>query len=106
MPANVFAVLADPTRRRLVEILYAGERPVNDLVAEVEIEQPGVSRHLRILHDAGFVTVRAEGQRRVYALKPEPLRQLETWLHRYPAEQLERLRRLSDLVDERPKRRK
>lgn len=106
MAADVFALLADPTRRRLVEVLHGGEHAVNDLVQEVDIEQPGVSRHLRILHEAGFVQVRAEGQRRLYSLSPEPLRQLEAWMRRYPVEELERLRRLADLVDERPKRRK
>ncbi len=106
MASDVFALLADPTRRRLVEVLYAGERPVGELVDEVDIEQPGVSRHLRILHDAGFVTVRADGQRRLYSLAPKPLRQLEGWVRRYPIEQLERLQRLADLIDEQPHRKK
>jgi DNA-binding transcriptional ArsR family regulator len=106
MAADVFAILADPTRRRLVEALGEGERSVNDLVGEVDVEQPGVSRHLRILHEAGFVRVRAEGQRRLYSLRPEPFEQLEAWMRRYARDELARLRRLSKLVDERPKRRK
>jgi DNA-binding transcriptional ArsR family regulator len=103
---DVFAALADPTRRRLVEVLHAGERSVGDLVGEVGIHQPGVSRHLRILQEAGFVTVRADGQRRLYTLRPEPLRQLEAWMRRYPHDQLARLQRLSDLVDERPRKKR
>lgn len=101
---DVFAVLADPTRRRLVELLHGGERSVGDLVREVAIHQPGVSRHLRILHGAGFVRVRADGQRRLYSLRPEPLRELDAWMRTYAHDQLARLQRLADLVDERPRR--
>ncbi|MCA1812046.1 MAG: metalloregulator ArsR/SmtB family transcription factor [Halobacteriales archaeon] len=97
--ADVFTVLADPTRRRLVEVLHAGERSVGDLVEAVAIHQPGVSRHLRILQEAGFVTARAEGQRRIYSLRPEPLRQLDAWMRRYAHDQLDRVRRLAALVE-------
>lgn len=83
MQANVFQTLSDPTRLRLVEVLRAGERPVNELVAAVDIHQSGVSRHLRILEEAGFVTVRPVGQQRLYALKPEPFRELDQWLGAY-----------------------
>jgi DNA-binding transcriptional ArsR family regulator len=106
LPADVFALLADPTRRRVVEVLHAGELSVNEIVDQVGIAQPGVSRHLRILHDAGFVRVRAEGQRRLYALRPEPFEQLDAWLRTYARDQIGRLERLADLVDERPKRKK
>jgi DNA-binding transcriptional ArsR family regulator len=99
MAAGVFAVLADATRRRLVEALGDGERSVNDLVSEVDIEQPGVSRHLRILHEAGFVSVRADGQRRLYSLRPEPFEELEAWMRRYAHDEMARLGRLSKLVD-------
>jgi DNA-binding transcriptional ArsR family regulator len=105
MAADVFAILADPTRRRIVELLHDGERSVSDVAAEVDIHQPGVSRHLRILHEAGFVEVRAEGQRRLYSLRSEPFAQLDAWMRRYAWDEMARLRRLSDLVDERPKRR-
>lgn len=97
--ADVFAVLADPTRRRIVEILHRGERSVGDLVEAVAIRQPGVSRHLRILHEAGFVKVRSAGQRRLYSLRPEPLRQLEAWMRRYAHAELERLDRLAAAVN-------
>jgi len=96
---DVFAVLADPTRRRLVEVLHGGERSVNDLVREVDIHQPGVSRHLRILNEAGLVKVRASGQRRLYSLRPQPLRELEAWMRRYAYDERDRLGRLADFVE-------
>ncbi|HUR25794.1 MAG TPA: metalloregulator ArsR/SmtB family transcription factor [Candidatus Thermoplasmatota archaeon] len=94
-----FAVLADPTRRRLVELLHAGERSVGELVGKVGIAQPGVSRHLRILGEAGLVKARPQGQRRLYSLRPEPLRELELWAHRHAHVERERLERLADFVD-------
>jgi DNA-binding transcriptional ArsR family regulator len=81
----VFEILADPTRRRLLETLGAGERPVHELVEAVDIEQSGVSRHLRILLEAGFVQVRADGQRRLYSLRAEPFRNLDKWIRQYRA---------------------
>lgn len=81
--SDAFETLADPTRRRIVAALRMGERPVGDIVAEAGIQQSGVSRHLKILHDAGFVSVRPDGQRRLYALRPEPFRELEAWLSDY-----------------------
>ena len=80
---DVFQSLADPMRRRIVEVLLTGERPVNDIVAELDIHQSGVSRHLRILNDAGFVRVRADGARRLYALRAEPFQELDAWVGRY-----------------------
>jgi DNA-binding transcriptional ArsR family regulator len=69
--------------RRVLETLRHGEQPVNGIVSELAIRQSGVSRHLRILFNAGLVTIRAEGQRRLYSLRPEPFRQIETWLSGY-----------------------
>lgn len=83
MHLDAFETLADPTRRRILAALRDGERPVGDIVATAGIHQSGVSRHLRILHEAGFVSVRPEGQRRLYALRPEPFRELEAWLSDY-----------------------
>src|SRR5690242_2001524 len=80
---ELFETLADPTRRRIVEVLRGGERQVNDLVDEVGIHQSGVSRHLRILHEGGFVSMRPDGQRRLYSLRPEPFRELDAWLAEY-----------------------
>jgi DNA-binding transcriptional ArsR family regulator len=83
MQANVFETLADPSRRSIVEALRDGERTVNDIVALLAIHQSGVSRHLRILHDAGFVLVRPDGPHRYYSLRPEPFRELERWVDDY-----------------------
>ena len=83
MHLDPFQTLADPTRRRVIDALSGGERQVNDLVAEIGIHQSGVSRHLRILHEAGFVAMRPDGQRRLYSLKPEPFRDLDDWLAKY-----------------------
>jgi DNA-binding transcriptional ArsR family regulator len=80
-----FETLADPTRRRIVEELRGGERAVNDIVARVDIDQSGVSRHLRILTEAGFVEMRPDGARRLYSLRPEPFRELDEWLARFRA---------------------
>jgi DNA-binding transcriptional ArsR family regulator len=83
MQAQLFQTLADPTRLRIVEALRGGERAVNDLVERFEIHQSGVSRHLRILHEAGFVSVRPEGPKRFYSLRPEPFRELDGWVTAY-----------------------
>ena len=80
---DAFQILADPTRRRLVDALRAGERSVSELVDVVDIGQPGVSRQLAILQDARFVVVRPEGRRRLYALRPEPFRELDEWMMGY-----------------------
>lgn len=85
MDSDPFLVLADPTRRRIVEALRGGELAVGQLQERVGIRQSGVSRHLRILQDAGFVRVRADGQRRMYSLCPEPFVALERWLSEYRA---------------------
>ena len=80
MHIDDFQILADPMRRSIVEVLQFGEMSVNDIVTRVHIHQSGVSRHLRILQQAGFVTVRPEGQKRFYALAPEPFIRLDNWL--------------------------
>lgn len=79
----VFGALADPTRRRLLELLVAGERSAGELAAEFAISRPGVSRHLRVLREAGLVDVRQEAQRRIYTLKLEPLIEMDKWLGEY-----------------------
>lgn len=83
MQLDVFQTLADPTRRRIVEVLLAGEQQVSDLVDKAGVHQSGVSRHLRILSESGFVSMRPDGQRRLYALKPEPFRAMDAWLGPY-----------------------
>jgi DNA-binding transcriptional ArsR family regulator len=83
MHADVFETLADPTRRRIVEALRTGECAVNDLVEQMDIHQSGVSRHLRILSEAGFVQMRPDGARRLYSLCPQPFQELDAWVAGY-----------------------
>lgn len=78
-----FHALSDATRRQVIETLRTGEQPVNDIVGALDIHQSGVSRHLRILRNAGFVQVRPSGQRRLYSLRPERFRELDAWIAGY-----------------------
>lgn len=80
MSNDVFAVVADPTRRRILEAVVPGPRPVNDVVSEMGVSQPTVSKHLKVLREAGLVRVTAQGQRRLYAGEPGPLRELVSWV--------------------------
>src|SRR6267143_7018402 len=102
---DAFQILADPTRRRLIEELRAGERSVTELVDVVDIGQPGVSRQLAILQDAQFVAVRPQGRRRLYALRPEPFRELDEWMLGYRAMWEQRLDRFGAELDRRGKTR-
>jgi DNA-binding transcriptional ArsR family regulator len=80
---SAFEVLAEPHRRHILDLLREGERSVNELVAGLGLSQPGVSKHLRILREAGLVEVRADAQRRLYTLRPQPLDELHQWLEPY-----------------------
>ena len=95
-------VLAEPTRRRILDLLRAGECPVGDLVGHLGASQPAVSKHLRVLRDAGLVEVRAEGQRRLYRLRTEPLRELDEWLSSYRVLWADRLADLEAHLDAMP----
>jgi DNA-binding transcriptional ArsR family regulator len=77
-----FSALADDTRRRIVEVLAEGDRSVGELASLFSISRPGVSRHLRVLRDAGLVSAEVAAQRRIYRLRPEPLAELDVWLGR------------------------
>jgi DNA-binding transcriptional ArsR family regulator len=101
---DAFQTLADPSRRRVIESLRRGERQVGDIVDDVGIAQSGVSRHLRILLDAGFVTVRPDGQRRLYSLRPEPFRELDAWLAGYRQLWEKRLDRFGAALEARRRR--
>jgi DNA-binding transcriptional ArsR family regulator len=79
----VFEALADPIRRRIMELLAGGEWSAGDIAAEFAISRPGVSRHLRVLRESGLVRARGEGQRRLYSVDPGPLAEVEQWLARY-----------------------
>lgn len=83
MQQSVFQTLADPTRLRIVEALVGGEQAVGDLVRAVDIDQSGVSRHLRILGEAGFVAMRPDGARRLYSLRAEPFQAIDGWVGSY-----------------------
>jgi DNA-binding transcriptional ArsR family regulator len=83
--ATTFEVLAEPRRRDILDLLRSGERHVGDLVAELALSQPAVSKHLKVLRDAGLVDVRQEAQRRWYRLRPEPLAEIDAWLTPYRA---------------------
>ena len=80
---NAFAVLAEPARRQILDALVSGERPVTDLVDAVGISQPNVSKHLRVLREAGMVAVRVDAQRRLYRVEPAALVEIDAWLAPY-----------------------
>ncbi len=80
MRVDAYAALADDTRRQIVELLAAGEQPAGALCARFSVSRPAVSRHLRVLRESGLVTVRARGTQRLYALQPDALTDVETWL--------------------------
>ena len=78
-----FELLAEPNRRRILDLLRDGERPVGELVDRLSMSQPAVSKHLRVLRDSGLVDVRVDAQRRMYRLRPEGLREIDAWLAPY-----------------------
>lgn len=80
---DALAALADPVRRELVSLLARGELAAGELADRFPVSRPAVSRHLRVLREAGLVTARADGKRRLYALDPRPLRELDDWLEPY-----------------------
>ncbi len=99
---SVFEVVAEPSRRQILDLLGESERPVGDLVERLGLSQPAVSKHLRILREAGLVEVRGEAQRRLYRVQPKPLRTLDDWLEPYRrmwAARLDDLERHLDTMD-------
>ncbi|GAB3431956.1 ArsR/SmtB family transcription factor [Flindersiella endophytica] len=100
--ASTFEVLAEPTRRRILDLLLERPRAVGELVEQLGISQPGTSKHLRVLRDAGLVRVRQDAQRRWYEIAPEPLAEIDTWLEPYRRlweHSLDRLERRLDELD-------
>ena len=83
MTTALFEILAEPTRRRVLDLLRERERTVGDLVDELDMSQPAVSKHLRVLRDAGLVEARVDAQRRIYSLRAEPLADVDAWLEPY-----------------------
>jgi DNA-binding transcriptional ArsR family regulator len=82
---TAFDVLAEPHRRQILDLLRDRERPVGELVDALALTQPAVSKHLRVLRDAGLVEARVDAQRRLYRVRPEPLREIDAWLAPYRA---------------------
>src|ERR687897_541139 len=98
--AAIFDALGEPTRRRILDLLRERERPVGDLVKRLRLSQPGVSKHLRVLREAGLVAVRSEAQRRIYGVRPEPLEEVAEWLEPYRKLWADRLDALERHLDE------
>jgi DNA-binding transcriptional ArsR family regulator len=97
-----FSVIAEPSRRQILDLLRERERPVGDLVDQLGLSQPAVSKHLRVLRDAGLVEVRPDGQRRLYRLQPAPLAELDEWLAPYRAMWSRSLDRLAQHLEDHP----
>jgi DNA-binding transcriptional ArsR family regulator len=98
-----FDVLAEPSRRQILDLLMEAERPVGDLVEAMAMSQPAVSKHLRVLREAGLVQVRTDAQRRIYRVRAEPLREMDEWLQRYRhlwASSLNALERHLEIMDD------
>jgi DNA-binding transcriptional ArsR family regulator len=98
----VFEVLAEPNRRRILDLLREHERPVGDLVAQLGISQPAVSKHLRVLREAGLVEVTADAQRRLYHVRAEGLREIDDWLTPYRKAWGKRIDALERHLDDMP----
>ena len=98
----MFEVVAERNRRRILDLLRDEERPVGALVTALGISQPAVSKHLRVLREAGVVEARADGQQRLYRLRPEPLREIDEWLAPYRAAWRDRLDALEHHLDDMP----
>lgn len=97
---DTFKALAEPSRYQIVELLLAGPLPVGAVGARLGIRQPQASKHLRALSDAGLVEVRPAAQQRIYALRAQPLQELDVWLQRYRRVWEEQFERLDDLLQE------
>lgn len=97
---SAFEALADPTRRRILDELLDGERSVNELVGRLGMSQPSVSKHLRVLREAGLVDVRVDAQRRCYRLQPSSLAEIDAWLAPYRELWMRRLGALERYLDD------
>jgi DNA-binding transcriptional ArsR family regulator len=103
---SVFAIIADPSRRAILGLLADSERSVGEIEKRLRLPQPTVSKHLRVLRDAGFVDARVDAQRRLYRLRPEPLMELDAWLapfRRFWSAHVDALERHLDRMAEAPK---
>ena len=98
--ADAFNAVAEPRRRAILDVLAGGERPVNDLVRELGVAQPQVSKHLRVLREVGAVDVREDGRQRLYRLNGESLRPMHEWLKQFEQSWSERFEALDDVLDD------
>lgn len=102
---SAFAVIAEPNRRAILSLLASSERTVNEIEQRLRIAQPSVSKHLRVLRDAGFVESRVDAQRRVYRIRPEPLKEVDAWLapfRRFWSAHVDALERHLDRMEQAP----
>jgi DNA-binding transcriptional ArsR family regulator len=99
MNTQMFAVLSEPNRFDIVELLYKNPQTVNDIVGQLHLNQPQVSKHLKVLADAGIVDVHPVKNKRVYALKPQPFKELDQWLEKYRIMWEQRLDRLDKVIE-------
>lgn len=106
---TTFAIIAEPNRRAILSLLAASERSVSEIERALRISQPSVSKHLRVLRESGFVESRGDAQRRLYRVRPEPLREVDAWLapfRRFWSAHVDALERHLDRMDQAPRRRK
>jgi DNA-binding transcriptional ArsR family regulator len=99
---SAYAALAEPHRRHILDLLRECERSAGELVTRLDLSQPGVSKHLKVLREAGLVMVRPVGKQRMYALRPEPLAEVDQWLEPYRVYWSERLDALEQHLEENP----
>ena len=97
---DAFNAVAEPRRRQILDVLAGGERPVNDLVATLQLAQPIVSKHLRVLREVGLVDVREDGRRRIYRLDGRSLKPIHEWLQRFERSWEERFERMDAVLEE------
>jgi DNA-binding transcriptional ArsR family regulator len=106
---STFSIIAEPSRRAILSLLAASEQSVGDIEVHLRMPQPSVSKHLRVLREAGFVESRVDAQRRLYRIRPEPLMEIDAWLapfRRYWSAQVDALERHLDRMNQAPTRRK
>lgn len=104
---STFAIIAEPSRRAILSLLASSERSVGDIEAQLNLPQPSVSKHLRVLREAGFVVSRVDAQRRLYRIRPEPLMEIDAWLapfRQFWSAHLDALERHLDQMNSTPRR--
>ena len=104
---SAFAIIAEPSRRAILRLLASAERSVGDIEEQLRLPQPSISKHLRVLREAGFVESRVDAQRRLYRIRPEPLMEVDAWLapfRRYWSAHVDALERHLDRMDQAPRR--